>query len=71
MTRKSVQSSAVSSIGYNRKAGVLEIEFNNGSVYQYFGMPKNIFRNLIHANSIGAYVNKFVKQKAAFFRRVK
>ncbi len=41
MDRTPVSSSNLASVGYDSESMVLEIEFLNGSVYQYFDAPEN------------------------------
>jgi hypothetical protein len=42
-------------------AGTLEIEYVNGSIYQYDDVPQTTFAALLAAPSIGAYVNTHIK----------
>ena len=59
MDRQSVQSSNVASIGYSD--GTLEVEFKNGSVYQYAGVPGEVYLGLLAADSKGSYVYRMVR----------
>lgn len=61
MQRISVTSTNVETIGYDEDSQTLEIEFKNGSVYQYFDVPENIFNELRDAGSIGAYFSSNIK----------
>jgi hypothetical protein len=61
MDRTAVSSSNVASIGYDAENTTLEIEFNNGSIYQYFDVPENVFDGLRSADSIGAYLAANIK----------
>lgn len=61
MERIAVSSSNVESIGYDPDSSTLEVEFKNGSVYQYFDVPEQIFNDLINAGSIGSYLASVVK----------
>ncbi|MGQ8707171.1 KTSC domain-containing protein [Serratia sp. TSA_198.1] len=61
MDRQQVMSSNIRSIGYDANDSTLEIEFNNGSVYQYFDIPQNIHSDLINSDSIGGYLAKHIK----------
>ena len=40
---------------------ILEIEFVEGSVYRYLDVPEEIYRGILSADSIGKYLNQFVK----------
>jgi hypothetical protein len=39
MNRIAVQSSNVTSVGYDASSSTLEVAFHSGGVYQYFGVP--------------------------------
>ena len=70
MERTPVQSSSVSSVGYDRDSSTLEIEFLNGSVYQYFGVPESIFNGLMNAPSKGTFLDQFVKKAGYSYTRI-
>jgi hypothetical protein len=61
MNRIPVNSSNVASVGYDQNTMTLEVEFTNGSVYQYFDVPEIEYRNLIGAESVGRYLNQNIK----------
>ena len=61
MTRQSVSSSNISSIGYDSNSKILEIEFHSGSVYQYYNVPENIYISLMNASSHGQYFHQFIR----------
>lgn len=56
MKRYSVDSSNVVSIGYEPTTATLEVEFYNGSIYQYFDVPEAIFQDFMNAPSKGKYL---------------
>ena len=64
--REPVKSTSVASVGYNDLSGTLEIEFRNGSVYRYYDVPEQIYRDLIAASSLGRFINKKVKPYFAY-----
>ena len=61
MERISVDSSNLRSVGYDLRTSTLEVEFTNGSVYQYFDVPESVHEGLISSGSKGQYFNSFVK----------
>ena len=61
MERFPVDSSNIAAIGYEKDLSVLEVEFKNGSVYQYYDVPENIFNDIMGADSKGKYLAQFVK----------
>lgn len=61
MKRTNVESSNIESIGYDSRSQTLEIEFLNGTIYQYFDVPERIFEELMGADSHGRYLNANIK----------
>lgn len=60
MEREPVTSSNVVSVGYDAATETLEIEFKNG-VYQYYNVPQPIYDQMMAADSVGKFVNAYVK----------
>ena len=56
-----VTSSNVESIGYDEDSSTLQVEFKNGTTYQYFDVPENIFIGLRDAGSVGGYLAARIK----------
>ena len=57
MVRQPVDSSAISSIGFDPISRTLETEFRRGQrVYRFFGVPELLFRGLLAAKSKGHFV---------------
>lgn len=63
MNRTSVSSSNLASIGYDAECLVLEVEFTNGRVYQYFDVPQGTYDELMSASSKGSYMNSIIKKQ--------
>lgn len=61
MERENVSSSNLESIGYDYHNEILEIEFKNNSVYQYFNVPENVYDELMNASSHGVYFSANIK----------
>jgi len=61
MKRAPVDSSAVVSVGYDESQQILELEYIDGDVYQYFDVPKAVHLALLDAPSIGQFVNAEIK----------
>lgn len=66
MKRSPVTSSNVASVGYDGTNQTLEVEFNDGSIYQYFAVPDYVSEGLFVAwsrgESVGRYLNENVKK---------
>jgi KTSC domain len=63
MNRIPVDSSNLASIGHNAESLVLEVEFNNGRVYQYFDVPTGTYDELMSSASKGSYMNNVIKKQ--------
>lgn len=63
MDRQPVRSSNVVSVGYNECSQVLEVEFNTGAIYEYYGVPSSQHLALMRASSIGGYLNAKIKRR--------
>lgn len=61
MDREQVSSSLVASVGYDPDEEVLEVELQNGRVYQYRDVPEDTYRGLVNADSIGRYFNQYIR----------
>ena len=70
MKRTNVSSSNIASIGYDSDRRVLEIEFLNRSVYQYFSVPENLFNGLMRADSHGSYFDSYNKKAGFRYQRI-
>lgn len=56
-----VESTTLSSAGHDARAAVLELQFRNGAVYQYFHVATGIYRDLLRAPSKGAFFNRNIR----------
>lgn len=61
MNRILVNSSNISSIGYELQTNVLEVEFTSGDVYQYFDIPYHLYENFLQASSHGDFLNDHIR----------
>ena len=69
MRRKPVESSAISSVGYDARSGMLEVEFSSGAVYDYFEVPRAVYEGLLKASSKGRFVSRRIRDRFPFERR--
>jgi hypothetical protein len=69
MHRTHISSSAISSVGYDERSSVLEVEFESGAVYDYFDVPQKVYRDLLKAPSKGSFVSRRVRDRYPFARR--
>lgn len=68
MNRTPVSSSNIAAIGYDEDMQILEVEFKDGSVYQYSGVPLSEFEGIMNAASHGTYLNANIKRRYAYVR---
>lgn len=61
MRREPVDSSAISSVGYDPESETLEVEFTSGGIYEYHGVPRKVFRALMAAPSKGQFLAKRIR----------
>lgn len=63
MQRKPVSSSNIASIGYDADSNTLEIQFKNGGIYRYYGVPQTVYAGLMAASSHGSYLAQNIKDR--------
>jgi KTSC domain len=56
MELQQVESSMVQAVGYDEGSQTLEVVFSNGKTYKYFQVPKEIYKQLLAADSKGNYM---------------
>ena len=61
MKRRFVQSSALRTEGYDKYSQTLELEYINGSIYQYFPVPPEMYEAFLNAESKGNFINLHIK----------
>ena len=54
-----VDSSNINAIGY--EDGTLRIRFNDGSEYDYYGVPQNVFEDFLKSDSKGKFLHQNIK----------
>ena len=68
MGKYSVSSCNISSIGYDHSRETLEVEFLNGSIYQYFNVPDDIYEKLKGASEKGRFLHAYIKNAYLYSR---
>jgi hypothetical protein len=61
MNRVAVASTTLASVSYFPDRRLLELEFRNGAVYQYFDVPLQDYHELLAADSKGTYFNRHIR----------
>ena len=68
MEHQPVVSSNLASVAYDRREGLLEVDFNSGYTYQYQGVPPGVVRGLLRAPSAGKYFHRNVRYSYQYER---
>ena len=68
MTREPVSSSNLAEIGYDDPTQTMEVCFKSGHIYQYFDVPRNVYDELMRAESPGGYLSSEVKGRFRYAR---
>ena len=63
MDRSPVTSSSIASVGYDPARQILEVEFRNGSAYQYMDVTPDEHDALMAATSKGAHFNLRIRDR--------
>ena len=54
-------STMAAQVGYDEDREILQIEFNNGAVYQYSAVEPEVWEDLQATDSIGSFYNREIK----------
>jgi hypothetical protein len=68
MNRDPIASSNVASAGYDASSETLEVEFTNGSVYQYYNVDAFLYEQFQQAPSKGQFLNTNIKNAYPYSR---
>lgn len=60
-----LDSSVISFVAYDKTNEILLVVFNTSSIWMYYNVPIDIYKNLIAAGSAGKYFNLNVRHKYA------
>lgn len=63
-----VTSRNLSSVGYDAATSTLYVSFHSGGTYAYFGVPANVYSELMQAPSKGQYHRRFIKFSYPYHR---
>ena len=61
-----VESTTITTVGYDANSELLRIEFRDRTIYQYFGVPASVHNALMCASSKGKYFNGIIRGRFAF-----
>lgn len=61
MERTPIESTELRSVGYDETNYRMVIEFQDGRVFEYLGVPRDEYRGLMEADSPGQYFRRNVR----------
>jgi hypothetical protein len=61
-------SSNVARLSYDEKSSTLEVEFLNGSIYQYYDVPQQVWDAFKNATSKGQFMHQNLKGQYRYAR---
>jgi hypothetical protein len=56
-----VNSTLLASVSYQVVGAFLDLEFRDGALYRYFGVPSEIYEGLLASASKGSYFNRQIR----------
>ncbi len=68
MQLETVESDVIHAIGYDPEIQLLEIIFNDGRIYQYRGVPPEVYEGLKHAESKGHYFHDNIRGEFQYWQ---
>ena len=66
MVRHPVSSSRIANVGWEND--IMEVQFHNGTVYQYYGVSQSEYHNFLNSPSLGSALSRL--DKVHSYRRV-
>ena len=70
MINQMVLSTEIEWIGYEGKRRMLQVEFIDGEIYQYDGVPEEVYQTFLSAPSYCGFLDEHIKGKYPY-RRVR
>ena len=68
MNRDPVASSNLTSVGYDEAAQTLEVEFANGTIYQYYNLDSDLYEQFMTSPSKGQFLNTYIRNAFPYSR---
>ena len=63
MNPVAVRSSSLVEVAYDGRRAILQVEFRDGTAYQYANVPLRIYHDLLGAPSKGLYFNHYIRSR--------
>jgi hypothetical protein len=68
MDREYVESSMITSFGFDSTSSTLEVEFKKGAVWQYYDVSESVYYEMKSASSCGKFFLANIKGQYAEFQ---
>jgi hypothetical protein len=68
MPREIIDSSAIEAVTYDAARQQLDVELANRRAYRYFGVPTEVYRSFMAAESKGRFYNDEIRDDYEFVR---
>lgn len=68
MKTVTVESTTLTTVAYDAHQQLLQIEFRNRAIYQYFDVPAAVHQDLLAASSKGGYFNQSIRSRFRYVR---
>lgn len=63
-----VTSTTLATVAYDPNSQVLQIVFQDRTIYRYFRVPAEVHQALLHAPSKGSYFNRAIRSQFTYAR---
>ncbi len=67
MQLTTVESDVIHAVGYDATLHLLEIIFNDGRIYQYREVPREVYAGIMSAASKGAYFHENIRDEFQYW----
>lgn len=63
MTMNPVNSSNISSVGYDEETGEMRVTFAKGGTYVYAGVDQATYQNMLDSDSPGSFLHRNIRDR--------
>lgn len=65
-----VSSSNLAAVEYDSESYTLKVQFNNGRIYEFYNVPKEVHTGLMNAPSKGTYFYEKIQNGGYFYNEI-
>ena len=63
-----MESATLAAAAYDDRRALLQLQFQDGTCYQYTGVSTSVFRQLLSADSKGSFFNRSIRDSFPYVR---